>query len=37
MWSKLIQPYLEVDLKYYDRGMDSRDAVTSVRQGHNRQ
>ena len=32
MWSKLILPYLEVDLKYYDLGMESRDALTSVRQ-----
>ena len=29
MWSKLI---FEVDLKYYDLGMESRDALTSVRQ-----
>jgi len=36
IWSflknKLILPYLEVDLKYYDVGMESRDALTSVRQ-----
>ena len=32
MWSKLIEPSLEVDLKYYDLGMESRDALTSVRQ-----
>ena len=36
MWSfiknKLILPYLDVDLKYYDLGMESRDALTSVRQ-----
>ena len=36
MWSfiknKLILPYLEVDLKYYDLGMESHDALTSVRQ-----
>ena len=36
MWSfiknKLIQPYLGVDLKYYDLAMESRDALTSVRQ-----
>ena len=32
MWIKLIWPYLEVDLKYYDLGMESRDALTSVRQ-----
>ena len=35
MWSfiknKLIQPYLDVDLKYYDFGMES-DALTPVRQ-----
>jgi len=29
MWSKLI---FEVDLKYYDLGMERRDALTSVRQ-----
>ena len=36
MWSfiknKLILPYVDVDLKYYDFGMESRDALTSVRQ-----
>jgi isocitrate dehydrogenase len=36
IWSfiknKLILPYLDVDLKYYDLGMKSRDALTSVRQ-----
>ena len=36
MWSfiknKLILPYLDFDLKYYDLGMESRDALTSVRQ-----
>ena len=31
MWSKLM-PYVEVDLKYYDLGMESRDAFTSMRQ-----
>jgi hypothetical protein len=35
IWSflknKLILPYLDVDLKYYDLGMKSRDALTSVR------
>jgi isocitrate dehydrogenase len=35
MWSfiknKLILPYLDVDLKYYDFGMESRDALTPVR------
>jgi hypothetical protein len=30
--NKLIVPYLDVDLKYYDLGMESRDALTSVRQ-----
>jgi hypothetical protein len=30
--NKLILPYLDVDLKYYDLGMESRDAFTSVRQ-----
>jgi isocitrate dehydrogenase len=34
MWSfiknKLILPYLDIDLKYYDLGMDSRDALTSA-------
>ena len=29
--SKLILPYLD-DLKYHDRGIASRDALTSVRQ-----
>jgi len=28
--NKLILPYLDVDLKYYDLGMESRDAPTSV-------
>jgi isocitrate dehydrogenase len=36
MWSfiknKLILPYLDIELKYYDLGMESRDALTSVRQ-----
>ena len=36
MWSfiknKLILPYLDIDLKYYDFGMESRDALTPVRQ-----
>ena len=36
MWAfikdKLILPYLDNDLKYYDLGMKSRDALTSVRQ-----
>jgi isocitrate dehydrogenase len=36
MWSfiknKLILPYLDVDLKYYGFGMESRDALTPVRQ-----
>jgi hypothetical protein len=36
MWSfiknKLILPYLDIDLKYYDIGMESRDALTSARQ-----
>ena len=36
MWSsiknKLILPYLDIDLKYYDLGIESRDALTSVRQ-----
>jgi len=36
IWSfiknKLILPYLGVDLKYYDFGMESHDALTSVRQ-----
>jgi isocitrate dehydrogenase len=36
MWSfiknKLILPYLDIDLKYYDLGMESHDALTSVRQ-----
>ena len=30
--NKLILPYLDVDLKYYDLGMESRDAPTSERQ-----
>ena len=36
MWSfiknKLILPYLDIDLKYYDLGMESRDALTSAGQ-----
>ena len=36
MWAfikdKLIRPYLDIDLKYYDLDMKSRDALTSVRQ-----
>jgi isocitrate dehydrogenase len=36
MWSfiknKLILPYLDIELKYYDLGMESRDASTLVRQ-----
>jgi len=36
IWSfiknKLILPYLDIELKYYDLGMESRDALTSVRQ-----
>ena len=36
MWSfiknKLILPYLDIELKYYDLGMESRDGLTSVRQ-----
>jgi len=36
MWSfiknKLILPYLDIDLQYYDLGMESCDAPTSVRQ-----
>ena len=36
MWSfiknKLILPYLDIELKYYDLGMESRDAFTLVRQ-----
>ena len=36
MWSliknKLILPYLDVDLKYYNLSMKSRVALTSVRQ-----
>ncbi len=37
--NKLILPYLDVDLKYYDLGKESRDAPTSVanKTGHNRQ
>ena len=35
MWSfiknKLILPYLDVDLKYYDPGMESRDALRQWR------
>jgi len=30
--NKLILPYLDIDLKDYDLGMESRDALTSVRQ-----
>jgi len=29
---KLIHPHLDIDLKYYNLGMESRDALTSVRQ-----
>ena len=29
---KLILPYLDIDLQYYDLGMESCDAPTSVRQ-----
>ena len=29
---KLIHPYLDVNLEYYDLGMESRDALTSARQ-----
>jgi hypothetical protein len=36
MWSfiknKLILPYLDIELKYYDLGMESRDALTSAGQ-----
>jgi isocitrate dehydrogenase len=36
MWSfiknKLILPYLDIELKYYDLGMESCDALASVRQ-----
>jgi hypothetical protein len=36
MWSfiknQLILPYLDIELKYYDLGMESRDALTSARQ-----
>ena len=36
MWSfiknKLILPYLDIDLRYHDLGMESRDALTLVRQ-----
>jgi len=36
MWAfikdKLILPYLDVDLKYYDLVMKNRDTLTSVRQ-----
>ena len=36
MWSfiknKLILPYLDMELKYYDLGMEGRDPLTSVRQ-----
>ena len=42
MWSfiknKLILPYLDIDLKYYDLGMKSRDASRHCDKiGHNRQ
>ena len=42
MWSfiknKLILPYLDIDLKYYDLGMESRDASRHCdKTGHNRQ
>jgi isocitrate dehydrogenase len=30
--NNLILPYLKIDLKYDDLGMDKRDALTSVRQ-----
>jgi len=34
IWSfnknKLIMPYLDVELKYYDLGIEARDALTSV-------
>jgi len=29
---KLIHPYLDLKLEYYDLGMESRDTLTSVRQ-----
>ncbi len=32
MWSKLILPYLSIELKYYNLRMESRYALTSVRQ-----
>lgn len=36
MWSfikdRLILPYLDIDLKYGNLGMESRDALTPVRQ-----
>ena len=36
MWAfikdKLILPYLDIDFKYYDLGIEYRDAITSVRQ-----
>jgi len=42
MWSfiknKLILPYLDIDLKYYDLGMKSRDASRHCdKTEHNRQ
>jgi hypothetical protein len=42
MWSfiknKLILPYLDINLKYYDLGMESRDASRQCdKTGHNRQ
>ena len=30
MWSFIILPYLDVDLKYYDFGIESRDVLTPV-------
>jgi len=30
--NKLILSYLDIDLKYYDRGTEKRDALTSVQQ-----
>ena len=30
--NKLILPYLDIDLKYYDLGTEKRDALTSVPQ-----
>ena len=36
MWNfiknKLILPYLDIDLRYHDLGMESRDALTSAGQ-----